>query len=79
MGFADLLDQVSKLLLWTNSPVQVDHVMQLCDMYRTGGRLRQVPVAPCDSDQLSRFVDGQSEPAEQLHLRKPRPPLQHAD
>lgn len=43
-----------------------------------GGGVWQVPVAPCDPDQFSWFVDGESEPAEQLHLWKPHAPLQSA-
>lgn len=90
MGFGELLEEVSHCLLnyycnlitvRMNTPVQVDQVWCRCVTCVSwwGGRVRQVPVDPRDSDQFTWFDDGESEPDEQLRLRNPCPPLQSAN
>lgn len=60
--------------------LQASNLPFLCcsSLWWSGGGVRPVPVAPCDSHQFAWFDDGQSEPAEQLRLRDPCPPLQPA-
>lgn len=59
--------------------VQVDQVCIFLSLLPWwGGWVRQVPVAPRDPAQFTWFVDGESEPAEQLCVRSPCPSLQTA-